>query len=271
MYANKHNLRLDPALDGAAGGAAEAGSPAGGAAPAEAFDATKFVPREDFERIQSDYSQFRQAAEQRFQDYDSRLPKPEKQEKKEDKEPDAESGEYDFSKPGEFQRYQRDLTQYHLRNQFAEHESRQSEAQEAAEREKNVGEIVSSAAQRDKAYAEANPSYTQTLKGASINVPRPVGLAVMDSEYSAQIKEYLAKNPQKSQELREIAQGGRFGMEKALRMVGRIEAMFETQESTVQTKKTAASAMPTAGGFGGSKPSGAKQPSKEEIFDKWNS
>lgn len=262
-FTNKHNLRLDPALDGAAGGAAEAGSPAGGAAPAEGFDTSKFVPREDFERIQSDYSQFRQTAEQRFQDYDSRLPKPAKAEVKEDKEPDAESGEYDFSKPGEFQRYQRDLTQYHLKQNLTQREQQYAETQREEGYKQFVQKTQDAHAERADAFRAANPDYDPNKP---VNIGNDnVTLAIMESEYSAHIHNFLQKNPDKLTEIRKAAATNPAA---AIRMVGRIEAAFEEKADNSAQMDKAVRAKPTKAAFGGG---GAKTPDRsvDDILAEW--
>jgi len=53
--------------------------------------------------------------------------------------------------------------------------------------------------------------------------------------------------------------------------IGMIAAQFKAQETAVPQKQKAAATMTTAAGFGGGKPSGTGQPSKEQIFKTWNS
>jgi hypothetical protein len=249
-------LSPEPLNGGEGGGAGGSGAPA---VPAPAFDASQYVPKAEFDRISNDYNEFRQTAEQRFQDYDSRLPKPAKVEPSEDKEPDAESGEYNFQKPGEFQRYQRDLTNYHLRKNLSERESKQNEEQREASRTQYVQSLQDAHATRADSFRAANPDYDPNK---SIKVGHDtVTLAILDSDYSAHIHNYLQKNPEKLSELRGIISSK--GPGAGVRYVGRLETMFENK-----AVPGLPAAKPTKAAFGGGAAK-ASQRSQEEIVKDW--
>ena len=258
----RHIIHLDPAPDGAAGGAANPSLPAGGEA-APAFDASQYVPKSEFERISNDYSSFRQEAEQRFQDYDSRLPKPEMAEPKADVAPKA--SDYDFNKEGEFERFMDDRAAYKFNQEFSSRESKYRESQQEQSYKQYVQSTQDAHAERADSFRAANPDYDPNKSILLGN--DTVALAVLESEFSANIHNYLQKNPEKVVEIRKMAKSN---PANAVRMIGRIEAQFESQAAAIPAKKSAAAAMPTAGAFGGPKPSGKPQPSKEEIFKNWN-
>ncbi len=265
LYQNafRNYLHLDPAPDGAGGGAADAAaSPGGSAAPA--FDASQYVPRADFERVNQEFGEYRNASEQRFRDFESRLPQPQKREPKEDKEPNAEDGSYDFNKPGEFQRYQRDLANYYIRQGFQQREQETQKQQQDREYRESVQGALSSHAERQDAYKALNPDYDPYK---SVNIGNEaVTLEILTSDYSAQIHHFFQKNPDKLSELRKLAQTN---PGSAVRMVGRIEASFEAQEAAAPAKKAAAAAQPTTGGFGGGKPSGQPARTQADIVKEW--
>jgi hypothetical protein len=263
MYSNafKH-LHLDPAPDGAAGGAAASGSPVGGDA-APAFDASQYVPKAEFDQIRNDYSEFRQSAEQRFQDYDSRLPKQETAEPKADVAPKV--GDYDFNKEGEFERFIDDRNKFTLRQEFSQRETQQKQQQGESQYRESVQKALSSHAERQDAYKALNPDY-DPFKNVAIG-NEAVTLEILNSDYSAQIHHYFQKNPDKLTDLRKLA---RENPGSAVRMIGRIEAQFESQAATITGKKSAATASPTSDGFGGKLPSGNPKKSDQEIFDEFH-
>lgn len=266
MHFNSHqkNIHLDPAPDGAAGGAADtSGSPPVDAAPA--FDAAAYVPRADFDAIQSDYQTFRQNSEARFRDYDARLPKQEKPEKKAEKEPDAEDGSYDFTKPGEFQRYQRELTQYHLKNQFAERETTQAQANQERSQREYVQGVQDSHYQRQDAYKAVHPDYDAYKEIAFGN--RDVTLAVLESDSSAEIHHFLQKNPDKVNDIRKVATNN---PREAIRMIGRLESQFEAKADLEKKVEKTVSIKPTKGSMGGGAATGKADKTiaqLREIYD----
>lgn len=267
-FTNRHNIYRNPDLDGTGGGAAPADSPGGGAAPAAdvgsapAFDPAAFK-NEILGTFRNEFGGFRQQLEGRFRSYDERLNPPKQEEG--DKRPSMK--DYDFNKDGEFERYQDDLLKFKLKEHRSEWEKEQTASRSREEQEARTQSILDSHAERQESYARANPDYNPDFPVAFKNAA--VTLAVADSEYSAHIHHFFQKNPDKLSELRGIERDK--GAIAALRYVGRLESQFEAQETAAPAKRAAASAMPTAGGFGGVKPAGAKQPSKEEIYDKWNS
>ncbi len=256
----KHLFHLDPAPDGAAGGAADSSLPANDAAPA--FDASKFVPREELESLRSEYGDFRSQAEQRFQDYDSRLPKSEKQEVKADKAPSP--ADYDFSKEGQFEAFLDARNQYNFKIQRKEWETEQAQTQSKQEYDASVQKALSDHGSRMDAYKAVNPDYDPYK---NITIPHTgVTLEILNSEYSANIHHFLQKNPEKLKELRGLSQSNPAA---AVRMVGRMEGMFEKQETAIPGKQKAASASTTADAFGG-KSSGGRTKSTKEIYDEWH-
>ncbi len=255
----RHNFHLDPAPDGAAGGAANTGSPVGGDA-APAFDSSKFVPREDFDRVNSEFGEFRQTAEQRFQDYDSRLPKPEKQEAKADKAPSP--ADYDFSKEGQFEAFLDARTRFNANNLRKEWDSENSKVQREQSEREYVQSVQDAHAGRAETFRTINPDYNPQL--SQIKPNSPVAFAILDSDYSAHIHHLLQKNPEKLKELQKIIRDQ--GETHGIRWVGRLEAQFEKQETAIPAKKTAAAASTTAGAFGG-KSAGGRTKSNQEIFD----
>ncbi len=247
----RHNFHLDPAPDGAAGGAANTGSPVGGDA-APAFDSSKFVPREDFDRVNSEFGEFRQNAEQRFQDYDSRLPKPEKQEAKADKAPSP--ADYDFSKEGQFEAFMDARTKYNFKIQRKEWDDEQAQTQSRQDYDKSVNKALADHGSRMDAYKAVNPDYDPYK---NITIPHTgVTLEILNSEYSANIHHYLQKNPDKLKELRGLSQSNPAA---AVRMVGRMEAMFENKPVAPLNP----AAKPTRAAFGG----GNAKASKRDTVD----
>ncbi len=264
MYSKlfQNNFHLEPSPDGAGSGAAAAGSPAGSdaASAAPSFDASAYVPKADFDRISSDYQEFRQTAEQRFQDYDSRLPKPVKEEVKEDVAPKA--SDYDFNKDGEFERFMDDRARFNFKQEFSSREKQYSETQREQGYKQFIQSTQDAHAERADQFRAANPDYDPNK---SIKIGNEaVGLAILESDFSAHIHNFLQKNPEKTVELQKLAVNNPAA---AIRMVGRIEAAFETQAAVVPAKQKAAATMTTASGFP-SKSSGTRTESNQEIFDR---
>ncbi len=263
MYSKlfQNNFHLEPSPDGAGSGAAAAGSPAGSeaASAAPSFDASKFVPREELDSLRSEYGEFRQTAEQRFQDYDSRLPKPVKEEVKEDVAPKA--SDYDFNKDGEFERFMDDRARFNFKQEFSTREKTYQESQ----REQGYKEYVQSTqdahAARADQFRAANPDYDPNKSILLGN--DQVALAVLKSPYSAHIHNYLQKNPETVSEIRKLAKSD---PADAVMTIGMIAAQFKAQETAVPQKQKAAATMTTASGFGG-KSSGGRTKSNQEIFD----
>ncbi len=258
----QNNFHLEPSPDGAGSGAAAAGSPAGSdaASAAPSFDASAYVPKADFERIQNDYQEFRSQAEQRFQDYDSRLPKPVKEEAKPDVAPKA--SDYDFNKEGEFERFMDDRAGYKFKQEFSTREKTYQESQREQSQREYVQSVQNSHAERAETFRTINPDYNPQLSPITPN--SPVAFAILDSDYSAQIHHLLQKNPEKLKELKGIIE--KQGEAHGIRWVGRMEAQFESQAAVVPAKKQAAATMTTASGFP-SKSSGGRSKSNQEIFD----
>lgn len=260
MNGIKQHIHLDPAAgDSAGGGAASGGSPDAGAASAvPVFDESKYVPREDFERIQSDYSEFRQAAEQRFQDYDSRLPKPAPVEKK----GPPSVADFDFSKEGEFERFADERAAYLFDQKMAERDTTSRRQAEEQGYKQYVQSTQDAHWERGDSYRAANPDYDPNK---SIKLPAAVALSVMESDYSAHIHHFLQKNSDKLSEIRKVAETNPAA---AIRMVGRIEAQFENKADTTARIEKAVSAKPTRAAFGGT---GAKTPDRsvDDILKEW--
>ncbi len=245
MYSKlfQNNFHLEPSPDGAGSGAAAAGSPAGSdAAPATpSFDASAYVPKADFDRVNQEFGEFRQTAEQRFQDYDSRLPKPVKEEAKEDVAPKA--SDYDFNKEGEFERFMDDRSRFNFKQEFSTREKTYQESQ----REQGYKEYVQSTqdahAARADQFRAANPDYDPNKSILLGN--DQVALAVLKSPYSAHIHNYLQKNPEAVSEIRKLAKSD---PADAVMTIGMIAAQFKTQEKAAPVIP---SARPTRGAFGG--------------------
>lgn len=256
------HFHLDPAADGTGGGAAAADSPVGGAAPA--FDESKYVPVEKYQELEARFGETTQEYERRFQEFEGRLPKPESKEHKSDKAPSV--ADYDFNKEGEFERFMDDRASYLMEKKLSEREKSQSETL----REQNYKQYVQSAqnshAERADSFRAANPDYDPNR---SIKIGNEaVGLAILESDFSAHIHNYLQKNPDKTKELQKLATSNPAA---AIRLVGRIEAQFESQAAAVPSKMKAAAAKVTAGGFGGKGASGKPAKTLQQIYDEFNS
>ncbi|MES2367602.1 MAG: hypothetical protein V4563_17130 [Pseudomonadota bacterium] len=257
----KHLFHLDPAPDGAAGGAADSSLPAGNDA-APAFDASKFVPREELDSLRSEYGEFRQTAEQRFQDYDSRLPKPVKEEAKADVAPKA--ADYDFNKEGEFERFMDDRAAYKFNQEFSTRETKYKESQREQSYKEYVQSTQDAHAERADQFRAANPDYDPNKSILLGN--DQVALAVLKSPYSAHIHNYLQKNPDKVAEIRKLAKSD---PADAVMTIGMIAAQFKAQETAVPQKQKAAGTSTTVGGFP-NKSSGTRAKSDQEIYDEWH-
>ncbi len=263
-YMNRNHIHLDPAADdlGSIGGAAAPSAPAGDAVPAApVFDESRYVPVEKYQELERSFGETRQQYESRFRDFESRLPKPEV---KEDKRPALE----DYMKNGEmtpeaWEDYQEARIAFSLKNHRATWEKEAQEASRQEASEARINDTLEAHAQRATKYKGENPDYNPN---ASLNFRSDaITLAIADSDFSAHIHHFFQKNPDKLAEIRSIERDK--GAIAALRYVGRLESQFENQQAAVPGKKTAAAAMTTAAGFGGNRPSPARQKTPQEIFD----
>lgn len=265
IYTTRTRLHLDPDADGGGGGAPAADAPAlGGGASADfqgqapAFDPDAYVPKSEYQRLQSEFGETRQQYEARFRDFESRLPKPQAPE------PDKAPSMKDFlNANGQlddegFERFQDAKIQYSLKQHRAEWEREQGEARQREDYEARQTSIIEAHAARQDAYARANPDYNPRASMQFKNAA--VTLAVADSEYSAHIHHFFQKNPDKLAELRGIERDK--GAIAALRFVGRLESQFEAT-TDVENKNKVRIAAPTKPGFGG--PSKSEQPDIQKL------
>ncbi len=247
-FTNRHNIYRSPEPDGSGGGAANVSAPAGNvAAPAApVFDATAFESQFT-SRLEQETGRIRSEYEGKFRDLESRIPK---QEAKPDQEPVMK----DFLVNGEmteegWSKYQAAVNGFHFKKNVSEYEKNQSDKQQQDYTVAEERKIVSSHHKRVQEYKAANPDFNPT----NARFDRDVALAIAESDYSPNILHFLQKNPEKLAALRELEENNVRG---AVRYIGRLEAQFEAQSSTLETKITTAKTAPTAGAFGTGK--GAK-------------
>jgi hypothetical protein len=249
-------FHLDPDPNG--GGGNNSASTPDNTTPA-APDLSNYVPKADFERVFNDYRSFREAAENRFQQFESRLPKPEIRESAEPTDPHDRLHEYDFNNdPNALRRWNADLRRFQRHQEQKELEASQSEAQSQAEYQKFVRAAHRNRVSLEAEYTKAHPEYQQDIAGARILVPDRIGLEINSSKFAPHIIHHLAKNPTVvNQIMDEIEERG---MGAALRFVGRLEAKFEHESTTKPAPRA-----PTRGAFPGGSGGGSNKKTIQEL------
>lgn len=173
---------------------------------------------------------------------------------------------YDFSKPGELSRYNRDNYKY-LRAL-----DRQEETREAAKKatEERLDKSRKGHVARVAEYRKENPTFDEdTRKFGRMDVENEVSEAVFECEESAAIVHYFTKHPGTHDELNQLAL---MGNTRAIdRRIGEIVAEIRAEKKTLEANAAAAADKPPRQNFTkGSK--GAKQePTMEERYNDFRS
>jgi hypothetical protein len=210
-------LSPDPLNGGEGGGAGGSGAPA---APAPAFDASQYVPKSEFEtRLQSEIERVNGDWESRYSELEGRLPKPAASEAP--KGPPKHS-DYDLTKEGQLEAFLDARAEYLMEKKFADRERQQEESGREESQKQYVQRLQNEHRDRAESFRAANPSYDPNR---SFKIQRTVGLAILDSDFSAHIDNYLQTNPDKLKELRKIIDDR--GPGAGVKYVGRLETMFE--------------------------------------------
>lgn len=242
-----------PAAGDASGASAGAGAAEGGAAGGSA---PSYVSKTDFDsfanEIRQNFSRFNQ-------------PKPEaaKAESGAPNEPDP--SQYDFKKPGELNRYNRDVYKYHR------HLERQEEAQESAKTESEASRKKNETGhlQRVSEYRKANPEYDADLKkSGNIMVLDEVKHAIYASKNSASVLHYLAKNPGSADELDLLAQTD--GIDAVRERVGEMAAEMRRAKESMGNTEAAARVRPPRQNLRGGASSGNRTLSNAERFERFS-
>lgn len=266
----QHHIHLEPAAgEPVGGGGAPVGgapAPVGGAPTAPTFDPNTFKT-EVTGTVRSELSRLQREIEGRF----SQLRAPAAAEPKGDKPPSIKDylnaqGEME---PEKFEQYQHALHKHFSRSERAEwereHQASQAKQQSASAFRKAQNEHLD----RESEYERANPSYRQDLLAAGdLEVNPDVGRRIISSKYSAHIIHHFARNRAEFHKFQALSYDD---PEAAIEMIGELGYGFKTRETNTTTKRRAAAAPPTADGFGGGRPAGSPQKSKEQMFEEWNS
>jgi hypothetical protein len=265
MY-SQHMIRLYRSPEGGEGGAGSEGAPAGdsgaaaGAGAAESGaaggQAPQYVSKSDFDAFASRF-------EQTLSRFNQPSAKSEPAKAGEPKEPNLD--EYDFKKPGELNRYNRDNYKWLRSLEKAE----EAETNAKTEREASIRKNESGHLQRVQDYRKSNPEFDADMKRAgNILVVDEVKHAIFASKNSAAVQHYMAKNPGAADDLNLTAQTE--GLEAVRERIGEMAAeMRRTKESQSSTEAAARVRVPRQNLRGGSS-SGNRTPSNAERFERFN-
>lgn len=246
---------------GAAGAGAAAGdgdaSAAGGSAGAAA---PEYLSKSDFEAFQNE-----------FRSTVARLtPAERREEAKGDKpgeptEPDV--SKYDFSKPGELSRYNRDNYKY-LRSLEKGEEAKETATKQAEEKARKDKQGHAS---RTTEYAKTNPSYAADMKAAAgkINVTDPVAGAIYGSKNGVLAVHYMAKNPGADQELNLLADSE--GPDAVRERIGEMAAEMRAEGKALEANTLAAGQRPPRFNTRGAAQGGQRKASASERYNRFHS
>jgi hypothetical protein len=251
-------IRINRSPESGEGGGSLPESASPEAAPAAA--APEYISKSDFESFRNEIT-----------GHISRLT-PKEQAREESKvdsgdprEPDA--SKYDFSKPGELSRYNRDNYKW-LRSQDRAEEAKESEARQAEEKSKKD---IQGHQARTIEYTKTNPSYAADMKAAAgrINVIDAVAKAVYGSRNGHLAVHYMAKNPGSDQELNLLADSD--GPDAVRERIGEMAAEMRAEAKALEGNTLAASQKPPRFSTRGTVTGAAKKPTAAERFARFQS
>lgn len=233
-------------------------APSGGdgsaTAPAAAAPVADSVRKSDFEAFAS-----------RMEQNLSRMtPRQEAEGPKAPGEPNVK--DYDFQKPGELLRYQRDNYNF-FKHQDKEAEAKTSEATRAKETlQKN--EVAHRTRYSD--YLKANPDFSNDLKSAAgkINVTEPVKHAIFGSKSGPMAIHFMAKNPGADEELNLLADTD--GPEAVRERIGEMAAEMRLQKKASEANTIAAGQRPPRQNLRGGSSSSDRKLTNAERFERFH-
>lgn len=254
---NQTKILRDPGTDSNAlppDGAAGATPPAA----ASAFDASKYVPKQDYDTMRGEFDGFKKQFSETI-DGLRNFGKPKANEGP--KEPNP--AEYNFAKPEEVRRWYRD--NYKWDSHTDAQEKAQRETREAPQR--NQQEIAQNHLKREAAYTKEHPEYQEDIrKMGSVQVEQEIVNAIHARKNSPEILHYIAKNPSLVNDLRACTD-----MDEASDIIADIAADIRRDNRDLENNAKAAQDRPLRMNQNSLPKNSAKTPSKADLVKNWRS
>lgn len=250
------NIYLDPN--------SEPGQPAAPANPAEPI-APSYLPAETFSSFQNEFNEFRDEIRGHFSSQRQAEPvDPVQHGNQPLREPSMEDSKYSKDAAG-FQSFLRDYVKYQSSAERAELETQSTQAEQM----QAIEDRIASAKDAHFERVAAIPDFSQRMRGAQIGIKdnTALGLAILESDYSAQVLLHLRENPQFLNDLKKTLRDN--GAEAAIRRIGRLENKFETEKANVTSKTNTARNAPTRAGFPGGNGASSGKLSVAELRAKY--
>ncbi len=196
---------------------------------APAFDASKFVPVDKYSTLEREFGEHRNKygeLEGKFNEiYERFNPKP-KNQGPEDPNTPENIKKFDFKKPEDVAKYQRQLHVYNRHLDKIEDEKTEAPKRQQREVDEGRDKIYSGYSTRKDTYLESNPEAAAKFANADVRIAdETVQDYVVDSEFGPQIVEHLIDNPQDLQRLNALINRGE--IRQAQRMITRWELNAE--------------------------------------------
>lgn len=257
---NLRTLHLSP--ESSEGGSFTSGiTDRGNSGTSESSSTPQYVPKGDFDRVSKEFGDYRTQNERRWQDFETRLPKPEKKESSSElKNPYKNMGDYKFQdaqgRPNadEMERFNEDVYRFHhgrFQKEQSEKEAPLRQQQQEIQFRRGLEQKFNSAARE---YERENPGFLEKYRTQPLEAYDEVQDLIRDSDMGPAIYEHLIDHPETLQEMQSVMMsalqsGNKNWLGIGERFLGRLESTIESQHKLVSQRQSAFRAEPTSGGF----------------------
>ncbi|MCP3709735.1 hypothetical protein M3I54_22590 [Paraburkholderia sp. CNPSo 3274] len=131
--------------------------------------------------------------------------------------------------------YHEALTDWKVDQKLAERQQEEQQARMQAAQQ----QLADSWDRRGKAARETMPDYDDVVGKSEIDLPNPIYMAIVESDYGHELAYYLAKNPDEARLLRGMS------LTSAVRMLGKLEDRLAADKAPAKKDAPAAAASAT--------------------------
>ena len=237
-----------------------------------------YVPKGDFDRVSNEFQSYKQQQEQRWQQFESRLPKQEAKAEAQTgtRNPYDNMSDYKFHNANgtpnekELQRFHRDVFRYENDTYSKEKAEKERPEIEQRQQQEYTQRVVGEHNRRMTEYEKENPGSIAKFEQSPFQTYTGLHPLILESDKSPELISYMIDHPETQHELNSIAmQAGDNWKAAATRYLGRIESKIENQSQVIKQRENAYRAEPTVGAFPRSSVPKKQKLSPKELKELW--
>jgi hypothetical protein len=261
-----NNIKRSPE-GGEGGGGGEGGSGGSGGQGQQGSQGSQgqFVPLEKYTALEARLNQTSGKLgeyDQRFQQLESRLPKPKAPERNSNDPVKPRLSDYDFDKGGEseWDRYHEDSYKYRRHQEKVSEAQAQRETQSRQSREQAAESMLKNYNKAAREYKKANPTFDDDLAKTEAALEDGVKMVIMGRKNGPELAHHVAKNPKLADELNDAWEED--GAEGVIELLGTIRGALRARK---EDSERPFAGIPRTGPFN-STSSSAPSRNRDEVF-----